>query len=59
MSKPRQLSFRRLLVTRILLLSVPVLLIGEIVVFKKARYTQLDTARKNLTEMQFSKEKKF
>jgi two-component system, NarL family, sensor histidine kinase BarA len=50
MSKPRQLSFRRLLVTRILLLSVPVLLIGEIVVFKKARYTQLDTARKNLTE---------
>ncbi len=50
MSKPRQLSFRRLLVTRILLLSVPVLLIGEIVVFKKARYTQLDTARQNLTE---------
>jgi two-component system, NarL family, sensor histidine kinase BarA len=50
MFKPRQLSFRRLLVTRILLLSVPVLLIGEIVVFKKARYTQLDTARKNLTE---------
>ncbi|NJR14513.1 MAG: HAMP domain-containing protein [Calothrix sp. CSU_2_0] len=50
MSKLRQLSFRRLLVTRILLLSVPVLLIGEIVVFKKARYTQLDTARQNLTE---------
>jgi two-component system, NarL family, sensor histidine kinase BarA len=50
MSKPRQLSFRRLLVTRILLLSVPVLLIGEIVVFKKARYTQLDTARQNLTQ---------
>ncbi|PAX53371.1 ATP-binding protein [Brunnivagina elsteri] len=50
MSKPRQLSFRRLLMTRILLLSVPVLLIGEIVIFKKARYTQLDTARQNLTE---------
>ncbi|BAZ42731.1 integral membrane sensor signal transduction histidine kinase [Calothrix sp. NIES-4101] len=50
MPKPRQLSFRRLLVTRILLLSVPVLLIGEIVVFKKARHTQLNTARQNLTE---------
>ncbi len=58
MAKPRQLSFRRLLVSRILLLSVPVLLTGEIVVFKKARYTQLETARKNLTESAIIKSEK-
>jgi two-component system, NarL family, sensor histidine kinase BarA len=50
MPKPRQSSFRRLLVSRILLLSVPVLLTGEFVIFKNARYTLLDTARQNLTE---------
>ncbi|MBF2065952.1 MAG: sensor histidine kinase [Calothrix sp. C42_A2020_038] len=50
MPKPRPLSFRRLLFFRLLLLSVPVLLIGEFVVFKKARYTQLENARQNLTE---------
>jgi two-component system sensor histidine kinase BarA len=58
MAKPRQLSFRRLLVSRILLLSVPVLLTGEMVVFKKARYTQLETARKNLTESAILKSEK-
>jgi two-component system, NarL family, sensor histidine kinase BarA len=58
MAKPRQLSFRRLLVTRILLLSVPVLLTGEMVVFKKARYTQLETARQNLTESAILKSEK-
>ncbi|MBR8833264.1 MAG: two-component sensor histidine kinase [Stigonema ocellatum SAG 48.90 = DSM 106950] len=50
MAKPRQSSFRRILVSRILLLSVPVLLIGEIVAFKKARSSLLETARQNLTE---------
>ena len=50
MAKSRQSSFRRILVSRILLLSVPVLLVGEIVVFKKARSSLLETARQNLTE---------
>ena len=50
MAKSRQSSFRRILVSRILLLSVPVLLLGEIVVFKKARSSLLETARQNLTE---------
>ena len=50
MAKPRQSSFRRILVSRILLLSVPVLLIGEIVAFRKARSSLLETARQNLTE---------
>ena len=50
MAKSRQSSFRRILVSRILLLSVPVLLIGEIIVFKKARSSLLETARQNLTE---------
>lgn len=50
MAKPRQSSFRRILVTRILLLSIPVLLIGEIVAFKRARSSLLETARQNLTE---------
>lgn len=46
----RQSSFRRILVSKILLLSVPILLIGEFVVYKKARYTLVESARKNLTE---------
>lgn len=46
----RQPSFRRILLFRILLLSVPVLLIGLAVVFKKARSSLLYTARQNLTE---------
>lgn len=50
MAKPRQSSFRRILVSRILLLSVPVLLIGEVVAFEKARSSLLETARQNLTE---------
>lgn len=50
MAKPRQSSFRRILVTRILLLSIPVLLIGEVVAFKRARSSLLETARQNLTE---------
>ncbi|ARV60850.1 two-component sensor histidine kinase [Nostocales cyanobacterium HT-58-2] len=50
MAKPRQSSFRRILVSKILLLSVPVLLIGESVAYKKARSSLLETARQNLTE---------
>ncbi|MEM7725925.1 MAG: sensor histidine kinase [Cyanobacteria bacterium P01_A01_bin.45] len=50
MAKTRQSSFRRILISRILLLSVPVLLTGEMVLFQKARSSLLDTAGKNLTE---------
>ncbi|MEB3828031.1 sensor histidine kinase [Phormidium sp. CCY1219] len=50
MSKPGQSSFRRILLSRILLLSVPVLLLGEYVTYRKARSSLLETARQNLTE---------
>ena len=50
MAKPGQSSFRRILLSRILLLSVPVLLLGEAVTFKKARSSLLETANQNLTE---------
>ncbi|MCC5898037.1 MAG: two-component sensor histidine kinase [Phormidium sp. GEM2.Bin31] len=43
-------SFRRILLSRILLLSVPVLVIGQYVTFRKARSSLLETARQNLTE---------
>ncbi|WP_449420143.1 ATP-binding protein [Phormidium nigroviride] len=43
-------SFRRILLSRILLLSVPVLLVGEYVTYRKARSMLLETARQNLTE---------
>ncbi|AKG24288.1 sensor histidine kinase [Calothrix sp. 336/3] len=49
MLKQRQSSFRRILVSKILLLSVPVLLIGETVAYKKASSSLLDTSRQNLT----------
>ncbi|MEH1942749.1 MAG: ATP-binding protein [Nostoc sp.] len=55
MINSRQSSFRRILVTRILLLFVPVLLIGEIVALNKARSSILGTARQNLTESAISK----
>ena len=55
MTNSRQSSFRRILVTRILLLFVPVLLIGEIVALNKARSSILVTARQNLTESAISK----
>jgi signal transduction histidine kinase len=45
-----QSSFRRILLSRILLLSVPVLLVGEYVTYRKARSALLETARQNLTE---------
>lgn len=50
MPKPGQSSFRRLLLTRILLLSIPILLLGVAVTFRKARTSLLETARQNLTE---------
>ncbi|MBD2505488.1 ATP-binding protein [Anabaena azotica] len=45
-----QSSFRRILVTRILLLFVPVLFIGQLAALNKARSSLLKTARQNLTE---------
>ena len=50
MAKLGQSSFRRVLLSCILLLSVPVLLLGEVVTYKKARSSLLETARRNLTE---------
>jgi signal transduction histidine kinase len=50
MFKLGQSSFRRILLSRILLLSVPVLLAGEYVTYRKARSGLLETARLNLTE---------
>ena len=45
-----QSSFRRILLSRILLVSVPILLIGVYVTYRKARSAFLETARQNLTE---------
>ncbi|HEY9729039.1 MAG TPA: ATP-binding protein [Chroococcales cyanobacterium] len=50
MAKPGQTSFRRILLSRLLLLSVPVLLLGVYVTYKKARSVLLQTARQNLKE---------
>jgi signal transduction histidine kinase len=55
MTNSRQSSFRRILVTKILLLVVPVLLIGVIAALNKLRYNLLKTARQNLTENAISK----
>jgi two-component system, NarL family, sensor histidine kinase BarA len=45
-----QSSFRRIILTRLLLVSVPVLLMGVYVTYRKARSAFLETARQNLTE---------
>lgn len=58
MAKARQSSFRRILVTRILLLFVPVILLGEIVALNKARSSLLKTAGENLTESAVFKSEK-
>lgn len=50
MAKQGQSSFRRILLSRLVLLSVPVLLAGVYVTYKKARSTLLETARQNLKE---------
>ncbi len=49
MAKPRQSSFRRILLRRLLLLSIPVLVTGEVVAYQKARGGLLETARLNLS----------
>ena len=48
--KQVQSSFRRILLSRILLITVPVLILGQYVIYRKARSTLLDTARQNLKE---------
>ncbi|MBE9257635.1 MULTISPECIES: HAMP domain-containing sensor histidine kinase [Aphanizomenonaceae] len=58
MAKSRQSSFRQILVTRILLVFVPVLLVGEMVALNKARSSLLNTARQNLTESAVNKGEK-
>lgn len=50
MIKPGKSSFRWILLSRILLLTVPVLLVGQYVTYRKARSSLLETARQNLTE---------
>ncbi|NJL83109.1 MAG: hypothetical protein HC890_09420 [Chloroflexaceae bacterium] len=45
-----QTSFRRILLSRLLLVSVPVLLLGVYATYRKARSAFLETARQNLTE---------
>ncbi|WP_346290489.1 ATP-binding protein [Sphaerothrix gracilis] len=44
----RSASFRRILLFQILLLSVPILLIGQYITLRKARTSLLETARQNL-----------
>lgn len=43
-------SFRRILLSRILLLTIPVLLLGEYVVYRRVRSGVLETARYNLAQ---------
>ncbi|NEO57135.1 MAG: HAMP domain-containing histidine kinase [Okeania sp. SIO3B5] len=50
MIKQVQSSFRRILLSRILLITVPVLILGQYIIYRKARSTLLDTARQNLKE---------
>lgn len=50
MIKQFQSSFRKILLSRILLLTVPVLILGQYITYRKARSSLLDTARQNLTE---------
>lgn len=50
MGKTSSSSFRRILFTRILLLTIPILLIGQYMVYQQARSGVLTTARYNLME---------
>jgi two-component system sensor histidine kinase BarA len=50
MFKSRPISFRRILLSRILLLLVPVLLSGVYVTYRKARSSLLDNARQSVIE---------
>ncbi|HLO83731.1 MAG TPA: ATP-binding protein [Nostocaceae cyanobacterium] len=58
MANSRQSSFRRILVTKILLIFLPVLLVGEIAAINKARSSLLNTAKQNLTESAISQGEK-
>jgi len=49
-----KISFRDILLWRILLLSIPVLLLGQYVTYRKVRSTLLETARQNITESAIS-----
>jgi len=55
MSKLRQSSFRKILMSRILLTFVPVLLVGEILALNRARSSLLAIARENLTASAISR----
>ncbi|NEP12552.1 MAG: two-component sensor histidine kinase [Symploca sp. SIO2C1] len=50
MAKPGQSSFRRILLSRLLLLSVPVLLAGVFITYRKTRSALLETARHKIME---------
>ncbi|MGB3493744.1 MAG: histidine kinase dimerization/phospho-acceptor domain-containing protein, partial [Elainellaceae cyanobacterium] len=50
MKSSTQPSFRRIMLLRILLVSIPILLIGIAVAFRKAKGSLLDTAQQNLAE---------
>ncbi|MEB3339483.1 ATP-binding protein [Okeania sp.] len=45
-----QSSFRKFLLSRILVLTLPVLILGQYLIYRQARSTLLDTARQNLKE---------
>lgn len=52
-----QSSFRRILLLRILLLSIPILFLGMAVTFRKARSSLLETARENLKQRAVQEER--
>jgi signal transduction histidine kinase len=51
----KQPSFRRIMLLRILLVSIPILLVGVAVTFRKTRTSLLHSARQNLTESAINK----
>lgn len=55
MKLSRQPSFRRILLLRIILVSIPVLLIGVALAFRQARSTFLQSAKENLRESAYIK----
>ncbi|HEY9736380.1 MAG TPA: ATP-binding protein [Trichocoleus sp.] len=55
MPRSRPPSFRRILVLRILLLSIPILLIGQYLTIRQARISLLETARQNLANSSVQK----
>jgi signal transduction histidine kinase len=59
MAKPGQSSFRRILLSRLLLLSIPVLVTGQFVAYRKAHSGMLETARYNLAQSAIQKGERF